>query len=152
MRNKTSYVLCAVLVACNVAYLCLVISQMGIHGRPYSIRVLDIPGLMFALLIFPALNVFVWLNRQRIIWIDYSLVIMPPILWLLLVPGGSFTNFIYINPSVIGTGTCLYLLRFYVKVTAKGREISVLKISVGLWGIITFGLILLSIAIPVLPE
>ena len=107
---------------------------------------MDIPDLLFGFAIFPLMNLFLWSNSAKIEWVDYSLAVMLPLLWLLIVPGGSFANFIFINPALIGVVSSLYLLRF--KFSNKHLWIKTLVLWVVIAGILLF----ISALIPILPE
>ena len=107
---------------------------------------MDIPDLLFGFAIFPLMNLFLWSNSAKIEWVDYSLAVMLPLLWLLIVPGGSFANFIFINPALIGVVSSLYLLRFKFSSEHLWRKVLLL------WIVIAVILLFISALIPILPE
>jgi hypothetical protein len=110
MHRGKAYFLCSILTLYNALHICLVFSQIYFAGK-FEFMALDVPGLLFGFVIFPLMNLFLWLNSAKIEWADYSLALMLPLLWLLIVPGESFTNFIFINPLLIGVVSSLYLDR-----------------------------------------
>jgi hypothetical protein len=151
MQRIWSYLLCTILISYNILYICLVLSQIDFVDD-FGVRVLDIPGLVFGFIGFPLMNILLWINSAKIKWVDYSLIFMLPLLWLLIVPGGSFANFIFINPAMIGIVSSLYFFRFSFGKKQTKDDSSLWKKALFLWVVITGILIFLSILVPVLPE
>ena len=105
------------------------------------------PGIIFALLIFPLANFILWKIKVRVMWLDYSLLVVPLILWLLILPGGSFTNFLFINFPLTWTVSFLYLFRF-----SNIAKDNTYYVALFCWILITAILFLVNDVIPVLPE
>ena len=146
------YVICVVLILYNGLLIWLVLDQMDVTRGGFSFRTLDFPGLVFSTVLFPLANVLLWKNRVRLLIPDFTLLIIPPLLWVVVVPGGSFTNFIYINPAMIGISSFLYILRFWRTQKGYSQTIEICKKAVVLWIVITVVCLILSVLIPVLPE
>ena len=145
MHRRKSYFLCSILTLYNALYICLVLLEICDRSG-IQVGALDAPGLLSGFVIFPLINLFLWSNSAKIEWADYSLAVMLPVLWLLIVPGGSFANFIFINPPLIGVVSSMYLLRF--KFSSKHLWVKTLV----LWVIIIGILLFISALIPIFPE
>ena len=140
--------ICFILTALNLLYVLFILSETDIFAGTFDMRGQYIPGAIFGFFIFPSANFFLWKTREQIKPVDYSLVIMPIILWLFVIPGGSFTNFLFINPPVIGTISTVYLVRFCMR--AEGKKIYF--ISSYLWVFIIIILLCINYFVPILPE
>jgi hypothetical protein len=123
MNKSLQYMLCAILILANLMYLGLCIKELdGIVNFLLELW----PPTWFAfngifMAVFPVLNIILWKNRSKIKGVDYSLIYVPIILWWWLIIGqfimpwfgGTCGNFLVINPAMIGTISCLYILRFF---------------------------------------
>jgi len=107
---------------------------MHVSGLDLNPRVLDIPALVFGLIIFPMVNLYLWLNKQKPKSIDLSFPVTLPTLWILIAPGGCFTNFVYVNPALIGIVSSLYLLRFSFRIFESGTK-TVIWVKVYYYGL-----------------
>ena len=132
----------------NSLYALFLIGEMEWFVGKFNFNAFYVPGAIFALLIFPLANVILWRIKERIEWVDYTLIIMPLILWLLVIPGGSFTNFLFVNFPMVWTVSLLYLFRF--SNIFEGKNVYVL--AVFLWLSITVILFAMNYFIPILPE
>ena len=140
--------LCITFMILNSLYALFLISEMEWFVGKFKLNDFYVPGAIFALLVFPLANVILWKIKERIEWIDYTLIIIPLILWLLVIPGGSFSNFIFINFPMVWTVSLLYLFRF--SNIFEGKNVYVLALL--LWLSITVILFAVNYLIPVLPE
>jgi len=140
--------LCIMLMVLNSLYALFLIGEMDCFIGKFNFNAFYVPGAIFALLIFPLANLVLWRIKERIVWIDYTLIMMPLILWLLVIPGGSFTNFLFINFPIIWTVSLLYLFRFIDIFNSK----NVYVLAFLLWLSITVILFAINYFIPILPE
>ena len=138
----------ATLVVINALYALFVIGEMGIIAGKLHFKVLYVPGLIFSILIFPAALFFLWRVKGQIAWLDYTFLVIPLLLWLLIISGGSFTNFLFVNFPLIWTVSLLYLVRFSNIVTGK----NIYFMTLILWLTITGILLAMNYFIPILPE
>lgn len=145
MHRGKSYFLCSILTLYNALYVCIVLLQICDRSG-IQVGALDVPMLLFGFVVFPLMNLFLWSNSAKIEWADYSLAVMLLVLWLLVVPGRSCGNFLFINPPLIGVVSSLYLLRF--KFSNKHLWVKTLVLWVVIAGILLF----ISAWIPALPE
>lgn len=112
---------------------------VGIGKEKFSL--IHLPNLLLVIIIFPTVIGLFWKYKEFIRWFDYSVVILPPVLWLLHVAGGSGANFYYLNPAIIMLCSTIYFMRF-------NKNIEKLRISPFLLsGLIWFFIILLIAAI-----
>jgi len=141
-------VFCIILIIINLLYVLFLLSESEIFTGRFDFRVLYIPGLLFGLIVFPVINLVLWKIRAQISWVDYTLIVMPLLLWLLIIPGGSFVNFLFINFPLIWMVSFLYLFRFSDIVKDKNIYVAVLF----LWALITIISFGINYFIPILPE
>jgi len=142
------FILCFLFIVVNLLYLLLIMIELDVFAGKFNFEILYIPGLLFGFLIFPVANFILWKVRGQIGWIDYTLIIVPLLLWLLIIPGGSFTNFLFMNFPLIWTVSLLYLLRFSCVIKDK----NVYVVALFLWiliAVVSFGI---NYSIPILPE
>jgi hypothetical protein len=151
VRRGKSYFLCSVLTIYNIAWFFSLQAQMYVTGK-FEFRALDVPGLLLGFVVFPLINIFMWSNYAKIEWVDYSFAFMLPMLWLLIVPGGSFTNFLFINPLLICMVSSIYLLRFKVFKKQDENNKHLWRKVLLLWVIIIVILWVVVALIPTLPE
>ncbi|MGD0784281.1 MAG: hypothetical protein ABR969_00500 [Sedimentisphaerales bacterium] len=140
--------LCFVLGVINLFYVLFISNELDIFAGKFSFKILYLPGLVLGLLILPAMNYFLWNIRNKISQIDYTLIAIPLLLWLLIIPGGSFTNFLFINFPLIWTVSLLYLFRF----SNMTKRVNIYVVVSFLWAlvaVISFGV---NYFIPILPE
>ena len=151
MHKKWSNLLCLILILTNIGYAWFVIyTSAGLRG--FVELLWPLSGFVFNgvfIILFPVFNIILLLNRNKIKWVDYSLLYVPPILWWWTVGsqffgafcvfgaffGGSYLNFIGVNPAMIGTFSCLYLVRFW-KPIEQYPKMTLRKKVVILWLII----------------
>jgi hypothetical protein len=141
-------VLCCIFITLNLMYSVFIINELGIFSGQLEFRVLYAPGLVFSLLIFPCSCVFLRKIKEQFVWIDITFILIPLLLWLLAIPGGSFANFLFINYPLIWTVSLAYLFRFNNSI--KGKNVYLTTLS--LWILIALVSYSVVFFIPVLPE
>ena len=143
--SKQKY-LCLILIVIDVLYALFIVHEVEILTGNIYFKAFYLPGLIFSLLIFPMALFFLWRIREKITWIDYTFLAIPLLLWLLIIPGGSFTNFLFINFPLTWTVSLLYLFRFS---SISGNKCLFVLF---LWPLITAILFAVNHFIPILPE
>jgi len=116
-------------------------------------------------IVFPIFILMLWINRKKIRWIDYSLLYIPPLFWLLFLPlltlivlplslssSGSWGNSFIQQPVLIGISLCLYLFRFYFNETKDNRNFKLWKKVGLLWLAIFFVAFCLNVIISYVPS
>jgi len=139
---------CILLGTIDFLYVLFMIGQMDVFDGKFNFKVLYMPGLLFGFLIFPAAAFIFWKRRCRIEWIDYTFVMIPLLLWLAVIPGGSFTNFLFVNFPLIWTVSLIYLFRFSRRIQGGNSFI----VSLALWVIVAVILLGAVHFLPILPE
>ena len=145
-KNKS---LCYIFMLIIVWYPLLLIFESGIFAGELDVNFfLYLPGLVFSFLIFPVACFFLWKIKERFLWIDFTFIVIPLLLWMFIIPGGSFTTFLFMNFPLIWTVSLIYLFRF--NSLLKGKNVYLTALS--LWVLI--GLVSFAICyfIPALPE
>lgn len=141
-------VLCFALELINLFYVVFIFGELGIFGGELNFGLLYVPGLVSGLLILPIANIILWTSRSRIERIDYTFIAIPLFLWLLVIPGGSGTNFIFINFPLIWFVSLIYLFRF----SKMAKDKNTLVLSFCLWTLIILLSFVINYFIPILPE
>ena len=141
-------VLCYAIGIINLCYLFFITHELDIFAGKFSFKIFYLPGLVFGLLMFPAAIFFIWKIKNQIEKIDYTLIVIPFLLWLFIIPGGSFTNFLFINFPLIWTVSLLYLFRF----SSITKRTNIYFIVISLWTFIAVISLVAALFIPILPE
>ena len=139
--------LCIMLIMVNLLYTLFIIGEIELFFGRFVFNIIYAPGIIFTLLIFPSANFILWKVKERVMWFDYSLLVLPLILWLLILPGGSFTKFLFINFPLTWTVSFLYLFRF-----SNIAKDNIYYAALFCWILIIMILFLVNTVIPILPE
>jgi hypothetical protein len=157
MKAFWQYLLCVLLILSNLWYIWFYLREMdgvmGFLSELWPLNWFIFNGLF--MILFPIFNFVLLINRKYITWVDYSLIFIPILLWWWLVLGQYFVpgfvgfcgNFLVISPAMIGTVSCLYLLRF-VKPLRTNQTPRLLKKVLLLWLVIFLIVSFLHIIIP----
>ncbi len=144
-KNKS---LCYIFIVINIWYPLFLIFESQIFLGKLDFNDLYIPGLVFSFLIFPATCIFLWRIKERFLWIDFTFIVIPLLLWMFVIPGGSFTTFLFMNFPVIWTVSLIYLFRFNSLV----RDKKVYPTVLALWILVTLVSLFVCSFMPALPE